>query len=766
MSSSFQRRRGHPPNAAVLSGALFGLGVAFSVVQLIRFAPAPDQLIGFAKQNGFDPRQDGLRLLILFLFPLLGAGIARLVAERIEASRLPFLSRFRNPSAWWGFSASLFVAAGLGSLRATLFAGILGFLAAGFLLPVLKDTAGENRIGLATAVAHAILAWMFLAGPAANHGLSPATLAFLLFCFSAAVGHWLGGKSLERGAPYLALASLVFPVAFWGRRPEGACLATGIVALLLPLAGAARPLRAERSATVLRKVAVFVFLPGVFSALAAAACFRLPPIGNIFEDGHGLLPASEYMRGELPYRDIVPGHGLISDGLLQEIQLRIFGDDYRGIARGSKAVGAFFFPLIYAMGFAATGSATVGFWGLFLSFLFFPQFWFFRAMASFGVLALCTRAARKKSQGAWLAAGVALPVALLASVDFAFYSGVATVAALFVSRGNRKVSARSLLVGAALSAIVFALLFGALGFLGPFLHTTVVFLPTLLPVYAQGVGPLPSALAQGAQVPDVLASLVEREAFYYVVLGFAFMAGASLLVRAPRVGSRGRALFPFVIWFGVGTLSVIERQHVGYPSFVLPVVVLMAARWIRGWRPWNSLRGALSAGIILLAVVVCRPVALLASVLDALSRVRLPERAVVFQEPPRARGAIFPDLHAATISATAEFLRSGFLGTHETWLDFANAPLLYYLFERDCPIRYCEVLFYEAVAAQQEVIQALEKNRRVKAVLMHTPILAEDIDGIPNSVRAPLVEAYIERHFHPVFFRNGVEYWLRNEEAR
>ena len=766
MSSSFQKRPRRLPNAAILSGALFGLGVAFSLVPLIPFAPAPDQLIGFAKQNGFNPRQDGLRLLILFLLPLLGAGIARVAAERIEASRLPFLSRFRNPSAWWGFSAGLFVAAGLGSLGATLVSGILGFLAAGFLLPILEDTAGENRIGLAAAVAHAISVWMFLAGPAANHGLSSAAPAFLLFCLSAALGHWLGGKSLERGAPYLALASLVFPVAFWGRRPEWACLAAGIAALLLPLAGAARPLRAQRSAAVLRRVAVFVFLPGVFSALAAAACFRLPPIGNIFEDGHGLLPASEYMRGEVPYRDIVPGHGLVSDGLLQEMQLRIFGDDYRGIARGSKAVGAFFFPLIYAMGFAATGSAAVGFWGLFLSFLFFPQFWFFRVMASLGALALCTRAARTKSQGAWLAAGVALPVTLLVSVDFAFYSSVATLAALFVSRGNRKVSARSLLVGAALCAIVFALLFGALGFLGPFLHTTVVFLPALLPVYAQGVGPIPSALAQGAQIPDVLASLVDRQVFYYAFLGFAFMAGASLLVRAPGVGSRGRALFPFLIWFGVGTISVIERQHVGYPSFVLPIVVVLAARWIRGWRPWNSLRGAFAAGIVLLAVVVCRPVALLASVLDVLSGVRLPERAVIFQEPPRARGAIFPELHAATISATAEFLRSGFLGVHETWLDFANAPLLYYLFERDCPIRYYEVPFYETVAAQQEVIRALEKNRSIKAVLMHTPILAEYIDGISNSVRAPLVAAYIERHFHPVFFKNGVEYWLRNEDAR
>jgi hypothetical protein len=78
------------------------------------------------------------------------------------------------------------------------------------------------------------------------------------------------------------------------------------------------------------------------------------PFANVFEAGHGLLPASEYLRGELPYRDIVPGHGLVSDGLLQTLELKFFGDDYRGLHRGEKLVGTLFWPSLYGLAYAAT----------------------------------------------------------------------------------------------------------------------------------------------------------------------------------------------------------------------------------------------------------------------------------------------------------------------------------------------------------------------------------------------------------------------------
>ncbi|MBC7792451.1 MAG: hypothetical protein H7Z43_01985, partial [Clostridia bacterium] len=47
---------------------------------------------------------------------------------------------------------------------------------------------------------------------------------------------------------------------------------------------------------------------------------------DFFEDGHGLLPASEMIAGELPYRDITPGHGLLTDGLIDLASLKIRGE--------------------------------------------------------------------------------------------------------------------------------------------------------------------------------------------------------------------------------------------------------------------------------------------------------------------------------------------------------------------------------------------------------------------------------------------------------
>jgi hypothetical protein len=61
--------------------------------------------------------------------------------------------------------------------------------------------------------------------------------------------------------------------------------------------------------TALRRLAFAGLVPVSVAALAAAAVLGTPPTADLFENGHELLPASEYLRGERPYRDIVPATG-------------------------------------------------------------------------------------------------------------------------------------------------------------------------------------------------------------------------------------------------------------------------------------------------------------------------------------------------------------------------------------------------------------------------------------------------------------------------
>jgi hypothetical protein len=104
----------------------------------------------------------------------------------------------------------------------------------------------------------------------------------------------------------------------------------------------------------------------------------------------------------------------------------------------------------------------------------------------------------------------------------------------------------------------------------------------------------------------------------------------------------------------------------------------------------------------------------------------------------------------------------GQLRPGETFYDFANVAILYFLFDRSCPVRQYEVPFYESEEAQREVIARLERDRSVRAVLISFPPSGGmSIDNVPNAVRAPLVWRWVQQRFRPAYERDGVVFWLR-----
>jgi hypothetical protein len=700
-SRNLERTNRSRSTAATAAAGICGIVAAIESGGLLPSRASPDQLPGYARTIGLDPRTDLARLFLLLLLPLL-AGIG---ARRLRSVRF----------------------------RAT-------------------------HSGLAAATANAILAWSLLAGPAAACGWRPLHTAPILLLLSIAEGLWIGRGKLDSGSRCFAMSTPALAIALWGSRPASVSWVAGLASLALPLTALAWKQTSVRRREVSRSIVNCVLLPGSFVALAAASCLRLPPVADVFEDGHGLLPASEYFRGEKPFRDILPGHGFLSDGGIQFASLKAFGDDYAGLRRGMKVVGALFWPAVYFVGFAATGQAAIGFWTLLLSFLWFPQYMFFRVIASLFVLALACAACRTGRRGLWIAAGAALPFAILSAVDFAGFAAAACAAAIVVSRRGWRRSlpgfALGFFPGAILSAGLLALAGGLPSFFSSFIE-----LRSLMPVYAQGfhVGPAEIRRWLGG-----CAFLFDPESFFGLALIGSALTLAIIASRFPQMGQRARALAPVLSWFVAATVSVIERHHIGYAAFVLPIAVVLTSRWIVGWSPWSSIRGSLAAACLAAMVFCAKPVNLAAAVADALERVRVPSGSAELKVPPRARGALFPLAQQTVILRTGEFLRSGALGPSDTWLDFANAPGLYYLFNRDCPIREYEVPFYETRVAQEAVIRALEGNRRIRAVLIRTGLSSDAIDGIPNAQRAPLVFRYVSRAFHVGFSKDGVEFWVRD----
>ncbi len=133
---------------------------------------------------------------------------------------------------------------------------------------------------------------------------------------------------------------------------------------------------------------------------------------------------------------------------------------------------------------------------------------------------------------------------------------------------------------------------------------------------------------------------------------------------------------------------------------------------------------------------------------------------VEIRELPRAHGALYTSADAAIIRSALKYVST--LTPNETFFDFTNRGALYFLLDRDCPIRQVEVPFYETEERQKEVIARLAGNPRVRAVLVPAENDGKTmIDGVPNATRAPLVWAWVQRHFRPDFEEGNVVFWRR-----
>jgi len=745
--------------SAVLGGALAGAGAAILVARRFSLAPAAGQLPGYAVAHGIDPRREVERYFAFLLLVALGAFAGRQAIEKIDVSEGSWRARLFRPAPWLALAAAPFLA-----LTDDHWPWVAGSALLCFAGAATWPTARRgSRLSLVAAgiVAQTLVAWAFVATTPMAKSIPLFPLLAILVVWFSAIARGAGRRMPERGIRAFAPSVLFVPLALWRTHPPSVDVAAAIAACAMPLAFALLPRPAALDG-ILRR-ALPVMLATAFVTVGGQVFLRPAPVASLFEDGHALMPASEYLAGRLPYRDIVPGHGLFADGLIQAAELRVFGKDYRGLSRGDRLIGALYWPLIFCLGAAATGRADVGFWSVALSFLLFPGYFFLRVMASFAVVTASASARRRsEARSGWIATGALMALSLLWAVEFAFYGAFAALVAVFVSRGRRGRNLLWLCAGALAASAGAAAILAAFGNLGEFFTTTFRYLPSLAAPYSLGFELSPALKAP--VFPDSLAALAEPISLFFGCLLLSIFGAAIISADRRAAGERGQALLPFFAWCLVATISFIERHHVWYPDLIAGAALVLAARWVAGSARGISARRVAALILAGWAVVIAHPVRTMGSIADALSK-RAPSPDLVFPTlPARLKGAAFLPAEAAAISSVGDFV-AGHLAPGDTWLDFTSTPGLYFYFDRRCPIRYYEVAFFESVAAQEEVIRAVDGNPRVRAVLVHLQGGGEAIDGVANPLRAPLVWAYVQRHFHPAFASPSATFWLRNDSA-
>jgi hypothetical protein len=711
---------------------LWGLAVAIGAMPGLQRKAGPDDLPGALPAAGLASSGPILQFAIAILLPFLTI----LAAQRV----IPLLAERRW--AAWTFSALLATAPitlmHYGTLRHVVMHGLA---AAG----IVFARRLEPRFSRADVLLVPCVLNFYFAFLDTKFGRTPAATFFRAAIVLLALRLIVGVLSKQRrpGVAF-ALAPAAFVFQMHWLQPNVA----GIVALLW-LIGTPLLLGKFDEVKVMR-VASWSALPLAAAAfpLALIGAASLPPL-DFFEDGHSLLPASEMARGELPYRDVIPMHGLLSDGVLDLWAMQAIRPDLGAILTSRRFLAALTAAAIYCTALAVTTSAELALLATFLSLAIFPaaSLWP-RAVLPLFALAAAAAGTRLRNRKLFAAAGALVVLSALFSLDLALCSAAISLIAALRMRAFVPWA-----IGALAIKIPLLVAIAIAGFLPSFITTTLFEVLGNGGVYVIGTLDLPHGLRTLAEV----AGAVSHPEIFAMLMWFVALIGASaVLAKSPWKGSRRDAVWLVAGWIILaGAAWVLRRHH----YFAFPLAAFLTGAIVALRRRSRPAAIALTVALAFFA----KPFAL---VFDLSSPLRRSGGLDVegwqeYTPLPRARGAIVDPLTHKGLGAAQRFLST--LEPHETFYDFANAATLYFLFNRNCPIRQVEVAMYESEEAQRNVIATLERNRNVKAALMIFPTAYSNIDGVSNRDRAPLVAKYLEQHFQPAFEEEGVVFWTRKK---
>jgi hypothetical protein len=369
-------------------------------------------------------------------------------------------------------------------------------------------------------------------------------------------------------------------------------------------------------------------------------------------------------------------------------------------------------------------------------------------------LALIAAAVRRRRPWLFAWAGFGIVICGFTSLDFAAYAFVTLLVAVLRSR-DRRVAATRAAIGIAAGIVPMTLILAVFGILGDFLRGTFVETLAVGPAYAMNFFTPPAAMKRVNAFPDVLAVLLDRDVFSYLAWCIAALFAGVTITR--RVSRRLEPIVIVAVFIVATAISYAERHHL-YFEILAPVLAIALVLGLLRRR-----HTALAVVTIVAAIALAAPTTHI-GVIGWMRGMRGPAEPgwVELTHLPRARGAYIHERDTVPIASVEKYLALS-LQPDETFFDFTNSSLLYFLFRRDCPIRQYEVAFYETEALQREVIHRLESNPKVRAVLVpSTPRGRFNVDGIANAERAPLVWEYLKANFHPDFEEGEVVFWRRN----
>lgn len=532
-----------------------------------------------------------------------------------------------------------------------------------------------------------------------------------------------------------------------------------------------RPRISSPAANLIERLVVWVAVPFLLLALSYASSAHSSGWIDLFHQGESLGPASDYLRGKLPYEGVLPLHGLLQNGLLDAWLMEIFGRSEQVAIARSTVLTALMLPMAWLLAWQVFRSYVASAGSILGTLVLAADNQ--RAVLEILVILLIVSAMRRGVRYPLFLAGVACAAAFFFSLDIGVYCLVgAPLAFVAISVLERQIdtvrwalmATAILILGVAVGAAPFLWFLGSEQLIRPFLQTSFVTVPGLI----DATWSLP--------FPDLSEWFSKRfptESFFQLAWHVRFIISPVVLVIAIIVVVRrsltrsitidDRILTVLTLFALVTQRSAIGRAdifHHWFAAFLLsPILVALALRAIRIVR--EHAPGVRAA--VLMTTVVLIPIALTILWAPSLLEARL-DRTVEYRS--RRAGAVSDPAGETSVRRIAGVVKEIEARTSpdEPIFDFSNQPALYFFANRRNPTRFYQVPLMSPLDFQREVIRDLERDMP-GVVVIGSPDGFDRFDAIANRDRTPLVASWIEHHYTPSVRVEGIELWMPTQTS-
>jgi len=387
----------------------------------------------------------------------------------------------------------------------------------------------------------------------------------------------------------LPLVLLPFIAAVWMPLVHARAITAGTLAAIALLALVIRRPMPPRAAW---NLAAYLIFPALIYLVSYASTAQLSQWIDLFHRGESIGPASDYLRGKVPFRDVFALHGMLEDGLLDAWLMELFGRSLDVAVARTVILGAFLGVSIWFLGIVVFDSiplallcVAMGSWTTAEN-----NRTFFQVAA----VALFWNALRRRSRVSAIASGVFAGIAIFFSYEIGLYTILGAFAvALLLWISARRVAWTGLPPAQALAFFVLGVIFGAAPFavwlamhgaLDDFAATSFLIIPRIIDaVWALPFPDLVSTFRRDLNL-HTLADFVLWEKFHLIVSPLTIVIAAIYYIQRwlrRRVDLLDHALLVLAVFAAVTQRTAFGRaefRHQYFAAFLIgPILVLLAA---------------------------------------------------------------------------------------------------------------------------------------------------------------------------------------------